>query len=77
VIALNQGGDFPKPSREGTARIGLICYQIATQVAAAVAQATNLQFASSALGNDMTLVTHNLREFERIEGLKVEDWEES
>jgi len=27
------------------------------------------------LANDLTLVTHNTREFERVEGLQIEDWE--
>jgi tRNA(fMet)-specific endonuclease VapC len=29
----------------------------------------------SALANNLTLVTHNTREFERVEGLQLEDWE--
>ncbi|HAX80337.1 MAG TPA: VapC toxin family PIN domain ribonuclease, partial [Cyanobacteria bacterium UBA11372] len=28
-----------------------------------------------ALSNDLTLVTHNTREFGRINGLRYEDWE--
>jgi tRNA(fMet)-specific endonuclease VapC len=28
-----------------------------------------------ALANDLTLVTHNTREFERVDGLQIEDWE--
>lgn len=28
-----------------------------------------------ALSNNLTLVTHNIREFERVEGLQIEDWE--
>ena len=32
--------------------------------------------AATALAHDLTLVTHNLREFSRIAGLKVEDWED-
>ncbi len=31
--------------------------------------------AGQALARDLTLVTHNVREFERVSGLKVEDWE--
>lgn len=30
--------------------------------------------AASALANNWTLVTHNKEEFERIDGLKIEDW---
>ena len=30
--------------------------------------------ASQALHHKMILVTHNMREFERVEGLKLEDW---
>ena len=36
----------------------------------------DLQIAAIALLHDLIVVTHNLREFERIPGLKVEDWEE-
>lgn len=28
-----------------------------------------------ALAHNLTLVTHNTREFERVEGLQIEDWE--
>jgi tRNA(fMet)-specific endonuclease VapC len=30
--------------------------------------------AASALANNSTLVTHNRKEFERVAGLKIEDW---
>lgn len=33
--------------------------------------------AAIALANDLTLVTHNTREFFRVPGLRVEDWEAS
>jgi tRNA(fMet)-specific endonuclease VapC len=35
----------------------------------------DLQIAAIALEHGLTLVTHNSREFNRIGGLKVEDWE--
>ena len=35
----------------------------------------DLQIVAIALVNDLTLVTHNVREFVRVEGLRVEDWE--
>lgn len=35
----------------------------------------DLQIAAIAIANDLILVTHNVREFSRIEGLKIEDWE--
>jgi len=35
----------------------------------------DLLIAATALAHDLTLVTHNLREFSRIAGLKIEDWE--
>ncbi|HEX3068386.1 MAG TPA: type II toxin-antitoxin system VapC family toxin [Thermoanaerobaculia bacterium] len=34
----------------------------------------DLLIASIALALDLTVVTHNLREFTRVPGLKVEDW---
>ncbi|MGK7888804.1 MAG: type II toxin-antitoxin system VapC family toxin [Leptolyngbyaceae cyanobacterium] len=37
--------------------------------------AYDLQIAAIALANHLTLVTHNTREFTRIEGLQLEDWE--
>ena len=33
------------------------------------------QIAAIALEHDFTLVTHNTKEFSRVEGLKLEDWE--
>jgi tRNA(fMet)-specific endonuclease VapC len=35
----------------------------------------DLQIASIALVNDLTLVTHNTREFSRVNGLRFEDWQ--
>ncbi len=37
----------------------------------------DLQIAAIALANNLTLVTHNTREFVRVEGLPIEDWEEA
>lgn len=36
--------------------------------------ANDLWIACHALADDCTLVTNNLREFERVEGLKLENW---
>ena len=38
--------------------------------------AYDLQIAAIALANNLILVTHNTREFERVDGLQLEDWEE-
>jgi tRNA(fMet)-specific endonuclease VapC len=38
--------------------------------------AYDLQIAAIALANNLILVTHNTREFARIEGLQLEDWED-
>ncbi|KPV54317.1 twitching motility protein PilT [Kouleothrix aurantiaca] len=35
----------------------------------------DLQIAAIALEHDLTLVTHNVREFSRINGLRIEDWQ--
>lgn len=37
--------------------------------------AYDLQIAAIALANDSTLMTHNVGEFGRVEGLRLEDWE--
>jgi hypothetical protein len=31
--------------------------------------------ATISLANNLTLVTHNTREFDRVDGLQIEDWE--
>ena len=36
--------------------------------------ANNLLIAAHAMALDLTLVTNNIREFERVEGLKLENW---
>jgi tRNA(fMet)-specific endonuclease VapC len=35
----------------------------------------DLQIGAIALANGLTLVTHNTREFGRVNGLSIEDWE--
>ena len=35
----------------------------------------DVQIAAIALANDLILVTHNTREFSRVDGLQLEDWE--
>ncbi|OYQ62319.1 VapC toxin family PIN domain ribonuclease [Pseudanabaena sp. SR411] len=37
--------------------------------------AYDLQIAAIALANNLILVTHNTREFKRVDGLQLEDWE--
>jgi tRNA(fMet)-specific endonuclease VapC len=37
--------------------------------------AYDLQVAAIALANGLTLITHNTREFNRVDGLQIEDWE--
>ncbi|MFN5991651.1 MAG: type II toxin-antitoxin system VapC family toxin [Dolichospermum sp.] len=38
--------------------------------------ANDLQIAAIAMVNNLILVTHNVREFSRVNGLRFEDWEE-
>jgi tRNA(fMet)-specific endonuclease VapC len=35
----------------------------------------DLHIASITIANNLILVTHNTREFSRVEGLEIEDWE--
>ncbi|MBX3265793.1 MAG: type II toxin-antitoxin system VapC family toxin [Acidobacteria bacterium] len=37
--------------------------------------AYDILIAATALANDLTLVTHNVKEFGRVNGLRIEDWE--
>lgn len=55
----------------------IVCGQVRARLASAGTPigAYDLQIAAIALANNLTLVTHNIREFERVEGLQVEDWE--
>ncbi len=54
---------------------------LAGQIRAKLASAGNpigsydLQIAAISLANNLILVTHNTREFDRVEGLQIEDWE--
>lgn len=56
----------------------MICGQIRASLAAIGTPigSNDLQIAAIALVNNLTLVTHNTREFSRVEGLRIEDWEE-
>ena len=55
--------------------------RVAAEVRAILTAAGNLigpydiLIAGQALARDLTLVTHNTREFSRVSGLRVEDWE--
>jgi len=51
--------------------------RIRAQLAAAgaVIGPNDLMIASIALAHNLVLVTHNTREFSRVEGLQIEDWE--
>lgn len=53
--------------------LGVIRAQLETR--GALIGAYDLQIAAIALANNLTLVTHNTREFERVEGWQLEDWE--
>jgi tRNA(fMet)-specific endonuclease VapC len=54
-----------------------ICGRIRTQLAKSGTPIGpyDLQIASIALTNNLVLVTHNTKEFARIIGLQIEDWE--
>ena len=60
------------------AKAAQICGQIRAKLQAKETPigAYDLQIAAIALANNLTLVTHNTREFERIENLALEDWEQ-
>ncbi|MBW4538817.1 MAG: type II toxin-antitoxin system VapC family toxin [Myxacorys chilensis ATA2-1-KO14] len=55
----------------------IICGEIRARLASAGTPigAYDLQIAAIALANNLILVTHNTREFDRVDGLQIEDWE--
>jgi tRNA(fMet)-specific endonuclease VapC len=57
--------------------VAKICGQIRAQLAAVGTPIGpfDLQIAAIALAHDLTLVTHNTKEFSRVEGLRLDDWE--
>lgn len=38
--------------------------------------ANDILIAATALAHDLTLITHNVSEFSRVNGLRIEDWEQ-
>ena len=65
------------PVRYGVQRV--LCEHYAVQftrlrAAGTPIDADDLWIASHALADDCTLVTHNTREFERVAGLRLENW---
>ncbi len=57
--------------------VALVCGQIRARLASAGTPigTCDLLIAAIALTNNLTLVTHNTRELERVDGLQIEDWE--
>ncbi len=55
----------------------IVCGQIRARLASSGTPigAYDLQIAAISLVSNLTLVTHNTREFGRVEGLQIEDWE--
>ena len=55
----------------------IVCGQIRACLASAGTPigVCDLLIAAIALANNLILVTHNIREFERVTGLQIEDWE--
>lgn len=53
------------------------CAEVRAQLQAAgsIIGPHDLQIAAIALQHGLTLVTHNMREFSRVAGLKLDDWE--
>jgi len=63
---------FDEPASDAYAELRLRLERVGTPVGP-----NDLLIAAVALARQLTLVTHNTREFGRIEGLSVQDWEAS
>ena len=61
-------------NREDARRSGELCATLAA--AGTPIGPYDVLIAGQALARSLTLVTHNTREFQRIAGLRVEDWEQ-
>jgi len=59
--------DIPAADKYGTIRVYLESRGIPISE-------RDLQIASIAMANDLTVVTHNVKEFGRISGLRFQDW---
>ena len=57
---------------EAALEYGIIRHTLKTQ--GTLIGANDLLIAAHAKSLNLTLVTHNTREFQRVEGLKIEDW---
>jgi tRNA(fMet)-specific endonuclease VapC len=68
-------GDFVSLPFDGQAAV--ICGRVRAQLKkmGTPIGSYDIQIAAIALANNLTLVTHNTREFERVDGLQLEDWE--
>lgn len=61
--------DFDRPSAEAFGRVHASLVRSGVGVSP-----TDLMIGCVALAHNLTLVTHNTKDFERIPGLSVEDW---
>ncbi|MDK1670051.1 type II toxin-antitoxin system VapC family toxin [Moraxella osloensis] len=61
--------DFDEKSAEATAQVRVDLERIGKPIGS-----HDVQIAGMAVANDLILITHNTREFSRVNGLKLEDW---
>lgn len=61
--------DFDEKSAQATAQIRVDLERIGKPIGF-----YDVQIAGMAIANDLIVVTHNIGEFGRVNGLKVEDW---
>jgi tRNA(fMet)-specific endonuclease VapC len=68
-------GDFVSLPFDGQAAD--ICGRVRAQLKAAGTPigSYDMQIAAISLAHDLTLITHNTKEFKCVEGLSIEDWE--
>lgn len=61
--------DFDEKSAQATAQVRVELERIGKPIGS-----YDVQIAGMAIANDLILVTHNMGEFDRVNGLKLEDW---
>jgi tRNA(fMet)-specific endonuclease VapC len=74
-VLMNFLSSFPEISYDSNAAMQYGIIRAELEKKGTPIGAYDMQIAAIALTNNMTLVSHNIKEFKRVQGLLLEDWE--